>query len=261
MVNIPERINEHKKCVKEHYPENTMFFGALQGSQNYGLADEQSDIDTKFLLIPTQKDLIQGKKQISTTLIVAPTEEHADVKDIRAMFECFKKQDTNFLEILFTPFVIIDKNFEEYYHILWNKREEIAHYHPYALLRSMIGHLRQKYFAFDHPYPRAKEKLEKFGYDPKQLSHMIRIQEFLVRFFEKEESFEKCLFSEQASYLLGVKRGNLPLKEAIVLREETNKWAIDFLNTWERKVSYNPNEKVSEFLDEFTYEVLMYAYK
>lgn len=256
MISIFERMREHRRQVKEHYPENDIFFGAIQGSQNYNLDDEYSDVDTKFLLIPTQKDLIQNKKQISTTLIIAPTEEHADVKDIRAMFECFKKQNINFLEILFTPSPIVEIGLDDYYCALWEKREDIAHYNPYLLLRSMIGHLRQKYFAFDHPYPSAKEKLAKFGYDPKQLSHMLRIQEFLTRFFEKGESFENCLKTKEREYLLGVKRGAVPLDEAKTLREESNKWAINFLNEWERKLPNRADEKVDKLLDEISYEVI-----
>ena len=37
--------------------------------------------------------------------------EHIDVKDIRLMFDNFKKQNINFLEILFTKFGIVNEKY------------------------------------------------------------------------------------------------------------------------------------------------------
>ena len=56
----------------------------LQGSQNYGLDYEGSDIDTKAIVVPSFEDFVLNKKPASTTLIL-PSNEHVDVKDIRLM--------------------------------------------------------------------------------------------------------------------------------------------------------------------------------
>lgn len=115
---IQKRVNEHAEFVQKKYD---VFFTALQGSQNYLLADEESDVDTKSIVIPNLRNLIFDKKWVSETLIVEPTEEHADVKDIRAMFDCFRKQNPNFIEILFTPYVSVNPEYKKAYEYLCKK--------------------------------------------------------------------------------------------------------------------------------------------
>ena len=94
---VLKRVFEHAEYVENQLPDYSRIFTALQGSQNYGLADVESDVDTKTLVLPMFKELVFAKKHISTTLKVAPTIEHADVKDIREMFTCFRKQNINFV--------------------------------------------------------------------------------------------------------------------------------------------------------------------
>lgn len=69
----------------------------LQGSQNYHLDYEGSDIDTKAIVIPSFEDFVLNRKPASTTLIL-PSNEHIDVKDLRLMNECFRKQNINLLK-------------------------------------------------------------------------------------------------------------------------------------------------------------------
>ena len=42
----------------------------LQGSQNYGLSYEGSDIDTKAIIVPSFNDFVLNKKMVSTTEIL-----------------------------------------------------------------------------------------------------------------------------------------------------------------------------------------------
>lgn len=86
----------------------------LQGSQNYELDYDGSDIDTKAILIPSFKDFIMNNKPVSTTLIL-PSNEHIDIKDIRLFMDCFKKQNINFIEILFTQYKVMNPEFEALY--------------------------------------------------------------------------------------------------------------------------------------------------
>ena len=65
---INKRVQEHAQYVEKKYPEYIRFFTALQFSQNYGVSDEYSDIDTKTLIIPTFKELIFNNSLIITTL-------------------------------------------------------------------------------------------------------------------------------------------------------------------------------------------------
>ena len=85
------------KQVRDHYDEALQYFKPeeivgifLQGSQNYRLDYEGSDVDTKLLVVPSFKDICLNAKPISTTHIRA-NDEHTDWKDIRLYMETFRK--------------------------------------------------------------------------------------------------------------------------------------------------------------------------
>ena len=152
-VDVLRRVTEHAAFASAQEPNHVRFFTALQGSQNYGTDDAESDVDTKSLFIPTFAALVFNSKRLSRTLEVAPTIEHADVKDVREIFSCFLKQNINFVEILFTDYVDVNPQFVDLYAKLHEKREEIAHYNPYLSLRTMCGMMYEKYHALEHPLP------------------------------------------------------------------------------------------------------------
>ena len=110
---IKEQVLRHYNYIKDKYD---VVYLALQGSQNYGLdvydKDYKSDVDTKAIILPSFEDIVYNRQPVSKT-IVLDNNEHIDVKDIRVMFENFKKQNVNFLEILFTEFYILN---EEYFY-------------------------------------------------------------------------------------------------------------------------------------------------
>lgn len=227
----------------------------LQGSQNYGLAYEGSDIDTKCIVLPSFEDFCLNKKPISTTLIL-PSNEHIDLKDIRLMFDCFKKQNVNFVEILFTQYRKFNPEFEELYMPMLENAEVIAKYNNYAFINCMAGMCMEKYRALEHPYPTLVEKIEKFGYDPKQLHHIIRMNEFMIRYIAGE-SYKDCLTSKKAEYLIDVKRGCHTLEEARQIAKST----LD--DTIRRKNEYMESNQlaINKFVEELMNEVLISVLK
>ena len=103
---IMERVREHYNDALEQYPEYRIVGVFYQGSGNYGLDYEGSDVDTKCVLVPSLKELSESN-MISTTY-VRENDEHIDFKDVRIMFETFTKQNLNFLEILYSKYCIIN---------------------------------------------------------------------------------------------------------------------------------------------------------
>lgn len=184
----------------------------LQGSQNYGLSYEGSDIDTKCIIIPSFEDFCLNRKPVSTTLIL-PSNEHIDVKDIRSMFDNFKKQNINFVEILFTEYKLLNPEYKEAYNPMLENAEKIARYNNYLFVNCIAGMCMEKYKALEHRYPTLIDKIDKYGYDPKQLHHIVRIHEFLERYIDGE-SYEDCLKSKMKEYLINIKRGCHTLEEA-----------------------------------------------
>ena len=209
-LDVRKRVNEHYCETKKMGYDVVGVF--LAGSQNYGVAYEDSDIDTKAILLPTFNDFVLTKSPISTTHI-CENNEHIDLKDVRSMFDCFKKQNTNFIEILFTKYKVINPEYAKIVAPLFENRELIASYNNYATINSLCGMALQKYNAMEHPYPTLLDKIEKFGYDPKQLHHIVRILYFTQDYITGH-SYEECLNVPQKKYLIEVKRGCHNLEEA-----------------------------------------------
>ena len=219
MEKIMKRLQEMYDEVENMGHEVVGVF--LQGSQNYGLDYEGSDIDSKAIIIPKFNDFVLSCSPVSTTHVCA-NNEHIDLKDIRLMFECFKKQNINFVEILFTKYAIINPKYQELFQPMIDNREKIARYNNYAAVACMVGMILEKNKALEHPYPATLDKIEKFGYDPKQLHHIYRVHRFLLDYMGGTK-YSTCLYHPHEGFrkrLLEIKLGSISLEDA---REEAQK--------------------------------------
>ena len=253
-------------CVKDHYNEALKYFPedrivclVLQGSQNYGLDCDGSDIDTKLIITPTFEEIAMNKKAISTTHI-RENEEHIDFKDIRLYIQTFRKQNLNFLEILFSPYAIVNPLYKEQWDRLVKAREQIAHYAPVQAIKSMKGIAKEKYHAMEHHYPARMAWIEKFGYDPKQLHHLLRVEDYIERYINGE-SYESCLHPRLPEYLKDVKAGCHSLETARVLAdhaiENIDKMCDKYLETCSKEVDKN----VDTLLDDVQYNIMKITIK
>lgn len=198
---IMHRLTEHLDAVKSKHPEWVGLF--LQGSQNYNLDYEGSDIDSKLIVLPSFEDFVLNKNPYSYTHIME-NDEHVDVKDIRLMFDCFKKQNVNFVEILFTPYRILNPKYEALFQPVLDAAERIGRYNNYAALSCMVGMAMEKQKALCHPYPATMAKIEKYGFDSKQYHHIERLYEFMQRWLAGEP-YRDCLISKQRDRLRAIK--------------------------------------------------------
>ena len=246
--------------VQEHYDVAVKLYGErvlgvfLQGSWNYGFAlcDEQSDVDTKCIVLPTFEDFCLGRKMVSTTHVLE-NGEHLDAKDLRLYMDCFKKQNINFVEILFTEFKVVNPKYEAQWTKLVEAREQISRYNMRAALNCMTGMVYEKDKALTHPYPTLVEKLEKYGYDGKQLSHAFRMYYFMGKYLAGAP-YKVCLKVENfyADHLRRVKRnetGNLTwAKEQSKALCELTKEMKD--NWIEQNPDYKPNKEVEALMND-----------
>lgn len=211
---ILHRVQGHYDEALKIYEKDKIVGVFLQGSQNYGLELENSDVDTKCIVIPSFMDICLNKPPVSTTHILKYA-EHLDAKDIRNYCMCFRKQNLNFLEILFTPFAFINNTYEEQWNRLMEERESIARMNPWRAVKSMKGIALEKYHAMEHAYPSKVDVLAKYGYDGKQVHHLLRVEDYLIRYINGEE-YEKCLIPtlKIKTKLLDYKLHAIPLDEA-----------------------------------------------
>lgn len=254
-----ERVEEHYEEALEHFNYDQIVGCFLQGSQNYQLDLPGSDVDTKLIVVPKFRDIALNSKPVSTTHIRA-NEEHIDFKDIRLYMETFRKQNLNFLEILFTPYSLVNCEYEQEWDRLEIAREQIARMNPWRAVKSMKGIALEKFHAMEHAYPSKIEVLAQHGYDPKQLHHLVRVDNYLTRYIAGDK-YEDCLIptEEMKKFLLDIKRGNWELAAARELAtmslEHVTKIADEFCAQTEDK----EDAEMRELLEDVSYNIMKIA--
>lgn len=255
---IMERLQEHYNEACSLIPEDRIVGVFLQGSQNYGLDIPGSDVDSKCIILPTLEDICFNKKAISTTH-VRENDEHIDLKDIRLMFQTFRKQNMNFIEILFTEYKIINPLYEDFWNELIAQNEMIAQYNPHKAVSTMKGIASEKFHALEHRYPSRIEVIDKFGgYDPKQLHHLLRIEEFLERYINGE-AYAECLkpCAEGCFVLKHIKQfGVKNLEEARQFAEECFDRISRMANEYRATHRDEGNPAVDELLDNIQRKIM-----
>jgi predicted nucleotidyltransferase len=255
---IDKRLKEDYNVITSMGYETVGIF--LQGSQNYKLDYEGSDIDTKAIVLPKFEDFVLRKQEASTTH-VTPTNEHIDIKDIRLMFDCFKKQNINFVEILFTKYKFMNPKYEALYQPILDNAEAIARYNNYAGVNCIAGMAMEKYKALEHPYPATMDKIEKFGWDGKQLSHELRLLEFIQRYINGE-NYADCLISKQRDFLIGVKTNALyTLEEARIVAKETVDKVIEIKNLYMKENCVIINEEANKIMNKVLVDIIKYCFQ
>ena len=207
---------------KEHYVENALakvwndlqddyhvLYLAVQGSTNYNLdvySDEyMSDVDMKAFVMPKFEDLYFNKR-VSKTLMTEFGQ--VEVKDVRLLPELLGKMNSSYLELLYTPYYLMDENFAERLDRLRELGPDLVKDRFALLVKSMRGMVLEKQNAMCHEYEGLKDKLAAFGgYDPKQLHHAYRLLFMLDGMVNDEKDFGEVLeFNDSLrDFLLNVK--------------------------------------------------------
>jgi hypothetical protein len=239
----------------------------LQGSQNYNLheysLDYCSDIDSKAIVVPTFRDFLNNVPPVSET-VKFENGEQCDVKDIRVMFEQFRKQNLSYLELLYTKYRIVDWRYKKLLKPLWEERDAIAAINRLQLAKATAGTVMEKRKALCHPYPTLMEKIEKYGYDGKQLSHAVRLY-YLMSNWEKGMPLEECFVpnEKQREELMNFKKqldicGN-PLDKEIAIEfcDEMVKRTGEIKN----RIKPGINGKGIKVLDKVKYNVIRRAFR
>lgn len=259
---IMERLTEHYAYLEEKGYEVVCLM--LQGSQNYGLDEYSenymSDIDTKAIVLPHFRDFVYEKKPVSYVEILG-NGEHIDVKDIRVMFEQFKKENISYIELLYTDFYIINPKYEDLIQPLFDKREDIAEINVNQFLRCIVGMSGNKLKALCHPYPNLIDKIEKYGFDGKQLSHCVRLYEFISRYC-RGVPIKECYKTQDRELLMNLKKQLTANGDRVMTKEEAvaactfyfeQTKLIESLHLMKEDVI---NIETIVFLDNLKYEIL-----
>ena len=222
---------------KEHAEAQGLIVYAigLKGSQNYNLSDEESDIDANLVFIPTLSQLRKAEKFKFTF-----EEGEVTCHNIYTFAEIVAKGNPQWIEVCHSEWQI--GSFDLFKHFNLN---------PSALK----GMMMEKVHAFSKLYPSRKKYIEEFGYDPKQLHHIIRLYDTL-RLNVNVHKYD----TDMRTWMMDIKRGRYPntLLEAEELRDS---YVYELGKIYEeRKLAYKPQEVDYDMLDSIVMQYLSKQY-
>lgn len=207
----------------------TPFLIAVQGSQNYNMdsytAEYQSDIDLKAYVLPSFENVYRNEKVSKVFDLRGENDiSHLEIKDVRLLIDMLAKMNTSYLELLVTDYYITDykgavNNLRDLVNDLMKERFTL-------FVKAVYGMAKEKEKAFSHPYPGIIDKIEKHGYDPKQLHHIVRLDYLLFDVLKDSSSYSdtikcKTLSTKELKELKELKTTPLVLSEAEALRDVT----------------------------------------
>ena len=251
-IDINKRLHEHLLHYINTY-DRDWFVICAQGSMNYGIMNEDSDVDTKVLVIPSLEDIAFNRKPISHTLEMPDNGEHVDCKDVREYFKVLRKSNINFVEILFTDYYIVNNKYYDFWNLLLKNAEKIARINPYAAVACTKGMAYSKRKALTHPLPG-------FGYNPKELSHLIRLNYFLKRYIDGEP-YKDCIYPKAErvrKQLIDWKNTGCGLnkEEAEVKADELVENIVTVADDFCSKHSNENNFTIDALLNEILYNII-----
>lgn len=151
------------KSILEEKGYKVIYIG-LYGSQNYNVDDEFSDVDCKAIVLPSLHDIIFRKV---TSKTIELENGAIDVKDLITFYDVIRKGNFSYIESIDTEYFIGDKYIKELFRQIRPN------------LKSMLGAMYEKRKALTHEYPSKHEEFEKWGFDPKQYHHILRLYDLL----------------------------------------------------------------------------------
>lgn len=197
----------------------TSAYIAVYGSQNYGLSLDtpayRSDQDFKCVVLPSLRDLVEGRKPASLT--VETNEGQIDIKDIRIFVESVCKMNPAYLECLATEKCLALEHgpcFVEMKALL----QELLAQRGAAFAHACQGLFLQKEKQMCHPFPAAMEKIRAYGYDGKQVHHMYRLL-LMLQIFARTGEILLIAPQDARALLMDLKLGRIPLQDARTMIE------------------------------------------
>ena len=205
----------------------TVYAIMLKGSQNYNLDDAESDIDANAILLPNNlTEVREGLKEHFSF-----EEGEVTCHDIRHFAHIVAKGNPQWIEVCHTEYQI-GRSLDMFKHCTVN---------PSALK----GMVMEKVHAFEKLYPSRAKYVKQFGYDPKQLHHIVRLVDLLE---SGKQTYKYNMGSQRQVGLVAIKRGVLPKSEAEEMRDEYIAKLASIYET--KKLEYSPQTIDEILIDE-----------
>lgn len=228
----------------------------LYGSQNYKMDSANSDLDRKVLVIPTLENLINNKKL---------NKEYEDSKgqlkviDIRNWINSLIKGSFSDWEILMTEYSITDLSCKGF-NAIYPMKCRIVTINPIKSIKSIYG-IFSSYADLTFKELQKGEKSDKLK---KSLAHMIRVSEFMTKYFSFidesgcwSNAVHELFIPLNARFLSKLKQYGCDIEEANRLynyhRLITNSLYNTILELWKDKTE---DKQTKEWLEKFKVEFI-----
>ena len=119
----------------------------------------------------------------------------------------------------------------------------------------MKGMALEKYHAMEHDYPSKAEVLAQYGYDPKQVSHLVRVQNFISSYLA-DHPYEECLYPKDKDFIMDIKLGRYSLDEARKIADKYLKLIVTEADIFCERVTPSADPEVEELLDSVQYNIM-----
>lgn len=224
---------------------NGFCFSALYGSQNYGLASPNSDVDVKVAFLPAPGDvLLAGKRQAMTLTKDGSTDNTVLAKDLRDVFAELYKQNLNFLEVLITPYFYSSYEFTPVFNELRDNSDEVARYYERGFYLCTCG-----------LFNKLDTDFQKGRFDYKKLVFGLYLRDFVNKYFDGVE-FNECFESSEADFyreLKTQKENKATEKECMELWNDAKETMNYYFNT-ANGMSSTKNDYTRRWMDELLYD-------
>ena len=181
-----ERVRAHhiyvKSLASEHNDYQVLFTAAI-GSQNYGLATEESDCDTFTIVLPNYMDFISKTNLISFETEVS--DGKCVVKDLRLMMNLLRKTSPNSIEVFASHYKVFEPEYQEL---------ELRFFNPdtlYYLIHANCKHMLNAALGM------AKQVHGRNMSEGKRYSHVLRMYNMVLQFLHNPYANQILSFYHQ----------------------------------------------------------------
>lgn len=182
----------------------------LYGSQNYGLADENSDIDMYCITVPSYKEILFGYNKNATFKIGGTNDNKITTKNLIDFFKELDKGNFSTIELLFTSYVIINEKYIEEWEKLRNMRFSFLQGNPAKTMNSILGQANS-YLNI------AREKEKKEVSNGKSLANHLRLMDSADKYCNNDYANLYELSAARSTVLRNIKNSSEVFK--VGLRE------------------------------------------
>lgn len=238
MTNIMERVQKHYDKAVEHYGAGAVLGVFCYGSWNYNTALENSDVDTKCILIPNLYSLAIKPYEVKHLHV---DDEVCECMSIMHMVANWKKQNINFVEIMFTDYCIINPLYQEvwYGYFKMCNREAIARYDLRQAVHSMVH--------------QAIHTIKQDPTDPKKVMNGLRIARTLFNITQTNKPYKECIWMEEDVREQRLHTPDPKFVEIILMILEDYRQDVDMIERDEAK-----KECINSYMEELILDTIKY---